>query len=188
MHKVLKHHARENIFHSFLPKDSKKLSRNMVIRSSEMDKIKITRESKDDFKITCLWGYGSMLAWTVWALVKGTLSAFTPCLHVKYFFRVSPQSANSQDSLYNCTNIPQAHRRSRGGHRQAPGRGVGLAPEPAETHCASQLQNHPQVLPFERQGRRAKLVFFPSSLTMKCQAYCSSYYSQLFIHPGSNPS
>lgn len=120
-------------------------------------------------------------------LVKGTLSAFTPCLHVKYFFRVSPQSANSLDSLYNCTYIPQVQRRSRGGHRQAPGRGVGLAPWPAETYCASQLQNHLQVLSFERQGRRAKLVCFPSLLTMKLQAYCSSYYSQLFIHPASNP-
>lgn len=52
-------------------------------------------------------------------LVKGTVSAFTPCLHEKYFFRVSSQSANSLDSLYNCTDIPQVQRRSRGGHRQA---------------------------------------------------------------------
>lgn len=52
-------------------------------------------------------------------LVKGTISAFTPCLDVKYFFRASPQFANSLDSLYNCTNIPQVQRRSRGGHRQA---------------------------------------------------------------------
>lgn len=38
-HKVLRHCARQNIFHSFFPKGSKKLSRNMVIDSSEIGKI-----------------------------------------------------------------------------------------------------------------------------------------------------
>lgn len=64
-----------------------------------------------------------------------------------------------------CT-IAQTFHRCKGGagedtDRLADGRGVGLAPRPAETYCASQLQNYLQVLSFERQGRRAKLVSAP---------------------------
>lgn len=122
-------------------------------------------------------------------LVKGTISAFTLCLHVNIF---SGLVLSLQIYWSPCT-IAQTFHRCKGGagedtDRLAPRRGVGLAPRPAEIYYTSQLQNHLQVLTFERQGRRAKLVCFLSLLTMKLQAYCSSCHSQLFIHPGSKSS
>lgn len=119
-------------------------------------------------------------------LVKGTVSAFTPCLHAKYFFRVSSQSANSLDSLYNCTDIPQVQRRSRGGHRQAgtQDRG-GCGPLASRNLLCKPVAKTPSDAFLWETGKKGKTYLFPL-LTMKLEAYRSSYYSQLFKHPGSN--
>lgn len=127
---------------------------------------------------------------------KKGYSAFTPCFQVKYFWKVSLHSVCKFTGL-----LVQLHKHYyhwyKGGvgkdiDRLSSDRRVGLSPWPAETYCASQLWNYPQVLSLERLGKRVRLFLLLSLPTRELQPYCSTYYSQLFTllfqQPGSSCS